>query len=623
MSLVFPSQAGNLGPAPLADRRRGLSGRLLHRNLPLIVILVIGLAASLGAHIITKDWDQHNREQHFDRLAQEQIRKIQANVLTTAATLRSIRGLFNASATVDRDEFRAFVETIEVADMVQALEWIPLVPHPARSEYEEAARRDGFPAFEFTERTSQGAMVRAGYREEHFPVYYVEPHAGNERALGFDLGSDATRLAALDHARASGREVATERITLVQETGEQYGFLIFIPIYLDGAVPDTVAAREANLAGFGLGVFRMGDIVASVMAGGQDFSSPIDIHIFDQSAPPGSRLLYPKSSLAEDSGDLQASLRNEALLQFATRDWLIVATAAEGSLFARASWTPWLALALGSIITALTAICFSVVIGRTRYADQLVMLRTVELVRANQERERVLQKLKKTNEDLESFAYVASHDLKAPLRGIDNLVSWIVEDPDSRLSEESQHNARRLRTRVSRLEALLDGLLEYSHAGRREAKVKPVDTRLLCKQIIEYLAPPERFTISIAADLPVVNTVKPALETVLRNLIGNALKHHDNDEGRIEVSVEDQGEAYQFTVRDDGPGIDPAHHDRVFDIFQTLAPRSKLDSSGIGLAIVTRLVASAGGSVRVESNVGERGAAFHFTWKKTWPIDGD
>lgn len=251
------------------------------------------------------------------------------------------------------------------------------------------------------------------------------------------------------------------------------------------------------------------------------------------------------------------------------------------------------------------------------------MLRTVELVRANQERERVLQKLKKTNEDLESFAYVASHDLRAPLRGIDNLVSWIVEDPGSRLSEESQHNAERLRTRVARLEALLDGLLEYSGAGQRNAKVEPVDTRLICEQVIEYLSPPESFTISVAPDLPVVNTVKPALEAVLRNLLGNALKHHDRDEGRIEVSAEDQGEVYRFTVRDDGPGIDPAHHDRVFDIFQTLAPRSKLDSSGIGLSIVTRLVASAGGSVHIESNAGERGAAFHFTWKKTWPIDGD
>lgn len=331
MSRVFPSQAGTHGSSLRADTLRGLLGRRLHRSLPIVVILIIGLAASFGAHIVTKEWDQRIRKQHFDHSAQEQIRAIQANLLSTAATLRSIRALFNASNLVDRDEFQAFVQSLETADMVQALEWIPRVPNAARAEYEEAARRDGFPDFEFTERASQGAMVPAGDREEYFPVYFVEPYVGNERALGFDRGSNATRLAALDHARASGREVATARITLVQESGEQYGFLIFIPIYLDGAAPETVAAREADLTGFGLGVFRMGDVVASALAGDQDSASPIEIHVFDKSAPVGSRLLYPKTSVAEDSGDLQASLRNEALLQFATRDWLIVATAAEGS----------------------------------------------------------------------------------------------------------------------------------------------------------------------------------------------------------------------------------------------------------------------------------------------------
>ena len=623
MSTVFPWQGRNFVTSLWHKARSGQSGRSLPRSTPLVIILVIGLAASLGAYNITKDLDQQSRKENFDRLAQEEIQEIQASVMSTAATLRSIRGLFNASGTVERDAFHAFVESLEVTDMVQALEWIPRVPHAVRPDYELTARRSGFADFEFTERASGGAMVRAGDREEYFPVYYVEPLAGNERVLGFDLGSNATRLAALDQARSSGRAVTTARITLVQETGEQYGFLIFIPVYRDGATPDTAEAREANLVGFGLGEFRMGDLVSSALSEGQRATKSIDFHIFDQSAAPGSRLLYPKSSLAQESGDVQAPLRRETMLRFATRDWLIVATPAEGSLFTEQSWAPWLTLMFGLVITALTAICFIVIIGRTRFADQLVMERTVELVRSNQRRDSVLEKLKQTNEDLESFAFVASHDLKAPLRGIDNLVTWIIEDPDSRLSKDSQHNARRLRTRVARLEALLDGLLEYSRAGKRQANVVPVDTLQLCEQIADYLAPPEGITISIAPDLPVFHTVKPALETVLRNLIGNALKHHDRDHGRIEVLADDQGDAYQFIVRDDGPGIDPAHHDRVFDVFQTLTPRSKLDSSGIGLSIVTRLVASAGGAIHIESDGKARGTAFNFTWKKTWPTEGD
>ena len=240
------------------------------------------------------------------------------------------------------------------------------------------------------------------------------------------------------------------------------------------------------------------------------------------------------------------------------------------------------------------------------------------------ERERFLRKLKKTNEELESFAYVASHDLKAPLRGIDNLVSWIVEDPDSRLSEESQRNAGRLRTRVVRLEALLDGLLEYSRIGKRRSKKWGRWTPGSCasksqntwpRPMVSRFPPRRIYRSSTRSS----RRWRPCCAT------SSAMpsSHHDRDDGRIEVSAVDQGEAYRFIVRDDGPGIDPAHHDRVFEIFQTLAPRSRLDTSGIGLSIVTRLVASAGGSIHIESDAGERGTAFHFTWKKTWPTDGD
>jgi signal transduction histidine kinase len=377
--------------------------------------------------------------------------------------------------------------------------------------------------------------------------------------------------------------------------------------------------READLVGFWLGVFRIGDLVASALLMAPGVVSEIDIFVYDQSAPSDSQLLFPKGSSFESSDSLPMSLRNEEEMAFAGRIWNIVAVPAENSVFSGTSWTPWLVFALGIFATALTALYFNVVLGRSRYADALVDIRTAELVQANDARELIMQELTTTNSDLESFTYVASHDLKAPLRGMDNLVTWITEDPESSLSEESKHNAARLRIRINRLEGLLDGLLEYSRAGRLKAETITVDSRELCEEVVEYLAPPDGFTVDVGSDLPEFETVKSALQTVLGNLIANAIKHHDRKRVAISITAVDLGDTYNFSVSDDGPGIDPAHHQRVFEIFQTLTPRSKMDTSGIGLSIVTRLVAAAGGSVTIKSETGKRGTVFEFTWKKIWP----
>ncbi len=228
------------------------SGRQTHIGSLLFVVWLIGFAASLGANIMAKEWDMQNRRVHFSRLAHEEFHEIQMQIMRVVDSVRAIRGLYNASVDVNREEFHAFVESLEVVAPVRALAWVPRVPNKLRAEYEQTARQGGFPGFEFTEHGRQGSMVRSRDRDEYFPVYFLEPYGGNEKALGFDLGSDAIRLAALNNAGASGREVATGRITLVQETGEQYGFLIGVPIYRAGVTPTTDEQRKSELVGFSL-----------------------------------------------------------------------------------------------------------------------------------------------------------------------------------------------------------------------------------------------------------------------------------------------------------------------------------------------------------------------------------
>ena len=228
------------------------------------------------------------------------------------------------------------------------------------------------------------------------------------------------------------------------------------------------------------------------------------------------------------------------------------------------------------------------------------------------------RELQRSNEELEQFAYVASHDLKAPLRGIENLVGWIEEDLEGTLTGDTQANMTLLKSRVRRLESLLDDLLAYSRAGRVDGDVDEVDTRALVAELAVLVSPPEGFEVTGAAGLPVLRAMRAPLTQVLQNLINNAIKHHDDPAaGHIRVdAVPARGGFVEFTVTDDGPGIPEQFRERVFGMFQTLRPRDEVEGSGMGLAIVRKLVERQGGTVWLAAGEGGRGVAAHFTWPR-------
>lgn len=222
--------------------------------------------------------------------------------------------------------------------------------------------------------------------------------------------------------------------------------------------------------------------------------------------------------------------------------------------------------------------------------------------------------LEKRNQELDQFAYVASHDLKAPLRAIANLSGWIEEDLSEVLTDETRRQMDLLQGRVHRMEALINGLLQFSRVGRVDTPKSVVSIGAMLAEIIDSLAPPPSFTIDIAP-MPTLTTEKLSLEQVFSNLISNAIKHHPRQDGNIQISVGEYESYYEFTVADDGKGIDPAYHDKVFGIFQTLEARDKSENTGIGLAIVKKIVENQGGQIKLASYEG-KGAAFSFTWLK-------
>ena len=245
--------------------------------------------------------------------------------------------------------------------------------------------------------------------------------------------------------------------------------------------------------------------------------------------------------------------------------------------------------------------------------DQVRARQAIEQTAA--ELERLTQALQRTNQELEQFAYVASHDLKAPLRGITSLSEWIEEDIGEHLTEESREHMKLLRGRVQRMESLIEGILKYSRAGRLQT-VETVNVAALLADVVELLNPPPDVAIAIASEMPTFQTERVPLQQVLMNLINNALKYGRRSDLSIQVSVRETAASYEFAVIDNGVGIAPEYHQKIWGIFQRLEARDKVEGTGIGLAVVKKIVESRGGEVWLESAEGA-GATFRFTWPKS------
>lgn len=257
----------------------------------------------------------------------------------------------------------------------------------------------------------------------------------------------------------------------------------------------------------------------------------------------------------------------------------------------------------------------SIDISDRKQAEITLQQRAEELTRVNIILAKTTTLLQQRNQELDQFVYVASHDLKAPLRAIASLSEWLEEDLADQLPEENQHQMQLLRGRVRRMEGLINGLLEYSRIGRIHTELSTVNVDLLLKEVIDSLQPPASFHIEIQPGMPTLVTKKVPLQQVFANLIGNAIHHHTRVDGHVKISVRDLGKYYEFTVADDGPGIPVEYHNKIFVIFQTLEPRDSKENTGMGLAIVKKIVETEGGAITLKPVSGP-GSTFRFTWPK-------
>jgi two-component system sensor histidine kinase VicK len=254
------------------------------------------------------------------------------------------------------------------------------------------------------------------------------------------------------------------------------------------------------------------------------------------------------------------------------------------------------------------------IIAISKIARDVTASHQQRLTREARELREKNQQLERSNRDLEDFAYIASHDLKTPLSGINSTALCLEEDLHDTLSDESRKLLGLMRSRINRMEALIDDLLAYSRVGRTDTAVSEVRVADIFARIIEVLHPPSRIRVRVEGELPVIVTAGAQLEQVLRNLINNAVKYHDKQNGEVVLSGRRVGAFVEFAVRDDGPGILPKFHDRIFELFQTLKRRGEVESTGMGLAIVKKLVERQNCRITVHSQGDGTGTQFRFQW---------
>jgi signal transduction histidine kinase/CheY-like chemotaxis protein len=552
---------------------------------PALVALVAGFV--LTAMITRVLWDVHDRtkSEELRRIGGDRADVIRGQMLRSMEVLHGMAAFFEVRPEVSRDEFSRFVsKSLERQPELQALAWDQRVPGEARDVWEDRAKRDGFVNFSFTEEAPDGKRVSASRRHEYFPVYYLESLEKNAGALGFDVGSESRRRAALERARDSGRPTATAPIRLAQEQESQQGFIVFQPVYRGPS--ETVDQRRESLVGFATAVFRIGDLIEQTLV--RDRSYPVALTVFDEA---DGTPLYRQEVSRSGGG------KWETPLDVAGRQWTLRFEPTPAFKSPVGAAVPWTTGGTGWALTGLTT---AYLLSSSRRAAAL--RREVAVRKAAEFAAESASRAKS------EFLANMSHEIRTPMNAI--LGYSQILSRDEALPSFHQDAVATIISSGGHLLQLIDDILDLSKidAGRMEVALSEFDPESLIRELaamFQHRCEEKQLGLRIefAAEKGHVRGDQGKLRQVLINLLGNAVKFTRT--GRVVLKADSKGNDWTFAVEDTGPGISQDQMERIFEPFHQ-GPASQMEGgTGLGLSIARRQTELMGGRLEVESRSGE------------------
>lgn len=562
---------------------------VLHRYIPLGLTLGLGISLSVVAANFVKEGESASYQARFQRQTENLATAIQRSLNRYTDVLASLSDYYTvAQLRVEPKKFAEFVQrSLNSYPGIQALEWAPLVRRSERLSYEQQMQAAGYQNFQITELAGDDSLVRAGDRPYYIPVIYIEPLTNNEVALGYDLNSNSTRAAAIQQARDTGEVTATGRIRLVQKK-QQFGFLVFLPVYLDASIPDSLEQQRERLEGFLLGVFQVSDVVEEALHG---LKYDIDFALYDQSASPKEQFLgfydatRKRVTIERDRhqthhSSLLCPVASNCTrpLTVGQRQWLLVFSPSRNYLVEANH---------RAIATLLTG-----------------FLLTGSLVFFWHTLNKELERTRKLSELKLRFFSMASHELRTPLSTI-LLSSESLQVNCNALSEaQKRTNIQRIHLAAKHMSQQIADILTLTRAevGKLEFSPELFDLGTFCQQLVADMQVGVSQTIILTSNCQNTRAFldKKLLRSLLTNLLSNAIKYSP-DRSSIQFTLSCDSKTATFQICDQGIGIPRKDQLRIYETFYRGSNVGSVLGTGLGLAVVKTCVELHRGQLTISS----------------------
>ncbi len=608
IALVDPIQ----GPAlrVLRDTVPALLSSHLRRHASAYCALLVGLAVTGVAALYVQRGIDERRNRRFDEAVREGTLGLQQRMDMYQAMLLGTRGLFSSSQQVERDEFHAYVESLELPRRYPGIQGIGFSQwlRPGELEAHEAeVGAEGLPDYH---------VWPEGERAEYTAIVFLEPlDARNRRAIGFDMFSEPTRQEAMRRAMETALPAASGKVRLVQEdeadTRAQAGFLIYVPVY-NGTQPTTPEDRRAHLRGFVYAPFRMGDLVEGLRFPG--FQGTVDLEIHDGAETGPEALLFTSRQEGPWEEGARLGLYREVPLSVAGRRWTLVFAARESFIERNSQLQLGTVLISGLLVTLLLFLMTRAQVNARAAAEA-----------ASAEQQRLASEARTAVRVRDEFLGVAAHELRTPLTSLKlqlQLLYRQLRQPGPLDAERVERGVESCERQTTRLSQLVDSLLDVSRLmhGRMELRLEALELGEVTRELVrrfETDAQSAGVRLTVDAPLPVQGRWdRLRLEQVLTNLVSNALKYGQG--APVDVRVRGDGSAAFLEVRDQGIGIAREDAERIFDRFERAVSSRHYGGLGLGLFITRQLVEALGGSIAVVSLPGQ-GSTFTVRLPVTGP----